>query len=215
MNDSAWDAQTSREGALASLLQDLFSTEELSRLIAHEFGDRVHAAISWDRPRATVVEQVVRGLRKRGLVRQLFDALRRERAFRRSDIEPVAELWTAVAFQSAPVCQSQSHASSGTSARSLGAFLLGAAAAVGGSFAVLSLASPTEEAHELVPVSEQEERPSYEADRASEKVDEGSRHRKDRDACCRTCGMTTKACGDSCIARDKQCHKGPGGCACS
>ena len=30
--------------------------------------------------------------------------------------------------------------------------------------------------------------------------------------CCRIC-TTGKACGDSCIARDKTCHVGPG-CAC-
>lgn len=30
--------------------------------------------------------------------------------------------------------------------------------------------------------------------------------------CCKTCSKG-KACGDSCIARDKACHKGPG-CAC-
>jgi hypothetical protein len=30
--------------------------------------------------------------------------------------------------------------------------------------------------------------------------------------CCRIC-KKGKACGDSCIARDKQCHKPPG-CAC-
>lgn len=32
-------------------------------------------------------------------------------------------------------------------------------------------------------------------------------------ACCKVC-TKGKACGDSCIARDKQCHKGPG-CACN
>lgn len=31
-------------------------------------------------------------------------------------------------------------------------------------------------------------------------------------ACCKTCSKG-KACGDSCIARDKACHKGKG-CAC-
>ncbi len=31
--------------------------------------------------------------------------------------------------------------------------------------------------------------------------------------CCRTCSAG-KACGDSCIARDKTCNKGPG-CACN
>lgn len=31
-------------------------------------------------------------------------------------------------------------------------------------------------------------------------------------ACCKVC-QKGKACGDSCIARDKDCHKGPG-CAC-
>lgn len=31
-------------------------------------------------------------------------------------------------------------------------------------------------------------------------------------ACCRRCSRG-KPCGDSCISRDKQCHKGPG-CAC-
>jgi hypothetical protein len=31
-------------------------------------------------------------------------------------------------------------------------------------------------------------------------------------ACCRVC-KAGKACGDSCIARDKTCHKGKG-CAC-
>lgn len=30
--------------------------------------------------------------------------------------------------------------------------------------------------------------------------------------CCKVC-RKGKACGDGCIARDKQCHKGPG-CAC-
>lgn len=30
--------------------------------------------------------------------------------------------------------------------------------------------------------------------------------------CCKICS-TGKACGDSCISRSKQCHKGPG-CAC-
>ncbi len=30
--------------------------------------------------------------------------------------------------------------------------------------------------------------------------------------CCKTCSKG-KACGDSCISRAKQCHKGPG-CAC-
>ena len=30
--------------------------------------------------------------------------------------------------------------------------------------------------------------------------------------CCKQCS-NGKACGDSCIARDKRCHKGPG-CAC-
>lgn len=30
--------------------------------------------------------------------------------------------------------------------------------------------------------------------------------------CCKRCSKG-KACGDSCIARDKTCHKGPG-CAC-
>jgi hypothetical protein len=34
----------------------------------------------------------------------------------------------------------------------------------------------------------------------------------DREGCCKTC-RKGKACGDSCIARDKQCHKPPG-CAC-
>jgi len=32
-------------------------------------------------------------------------------------------------------------------------------------------------------------------------------------ACCKVC-RTSKPCGDSCISRDKTCHKGPG-CACS
>ncbi|ALN75651.1 hypothetical protein M673_23183 (plasmid) [Aureimonas sp. AU20] len=31
-------------------------------------------------------------------------------------------------------------------------------------------------------------------------------------ACCKTCSKG-KACGDSCISREKQCHKGQG-CAC-
>lgn len=31
-------------------------------------------------------------------------------------------------------------------------------------------------------------------------------------SCCKTCGKG-KACGDSCIARDRKCSKGPG-CAC-
>lgn len=31
-------------------------------------------------------------------------------------------------------------------------------------------------------------------------------------ACCKVC-KKGKACGDSCISQDKQCHKGPG-CAC-
>ena len=31
-------------------------------------------------------------------------------------------------------------------------------------------------------------------------------------ACCKTC-RAGKACGDSCISRDKECHKG-NGCAC-
>ncbi len=31
-------------------------------------------------------------------------------------------------------------------------------------------------------------------------------------ACCKVC-KKGKACGDSCIARDKECHKGEG-CAC-
>jgi hypothetical protein len=31
-------------------------------------------------------------------------------------------------------------------------------------------------------------------------------------ACCKVC-KKGKACGDSCISRDKECHKGPG-CAC-
>ena len=31
--------------------------------------------------------------------------------------------------------------------------------------------------------------------------------------CCKTCGSASKACGDSCIANDKQCNK-PAGCAC-
>ena len=31
-------------------------------------------------------------------------------------------------------------------------------------------------------------------------------------SCCKRCSKG-KACGDSCIARDKRCHKGPG-CAC-
>ena len=31
-------------------------------------------------------------------------------------------------------------------------------------------------------------------------------------ACCKVCSKG-KACGDSCIARDKECHKGKG-CAC-
>jgi hypothetical protein len=31
-------------------------------------------------------------------------------------------------------------------------------------------------------------------------------------ACCKKCSKG-KACGDSCISRSKQCHKGPG-CAC-
>jgi hypothetical protein len=31
-------------------------------------------------------------------------------------------------------------------------------------------------------------------------------------ACCKVC-KAGKACGDSCISRDKQCHKGKG-CAC-
>jgi hypothetical protein len=30
--------------------------------------------------------------------------------------------------------------------------------------------------------------------------------------CCKVC-KKGKACGDSCISRDKECHKGPG-CAC-
>lgn len=32
------------------------------------------------------------------------------------------------------------------------------------------------------------------------------------DGCCRHC-TRGKACGDTCIARDKQCHQAPG-CAC-
>lgn len=32
-------------------------------------------------------------------------------------------------------------------------------------------------------------------------------------ACCKVCSKG-KACGDSCIARDKACHKGAG-CACN
>lgn len=32
-------------------------------------------------------------------------------------------------------------------------------------------------------------------------------------ACCKVCGSTSKACGDSCISNNKTCHKGPG-CAC-
>ncbi|WP_265588010.1 hypothetical protein [Sphingomicrobium arenosum] len=32
-------------------------------------------------------------------------------------------------------------------------------------------------------------------------------------ACCKTC-RKGKACGDSCIARNKTCHK-PAGCACN
>ncbi len=32
-------------------------------------------------------------------------------------------------------------------------------------------------------------------------------------ACCKVC-KKGKACGDSCIARDKECHKGKG-CACN
>jgi hypothetical protein len=33
------------------------------------------------------------------------------------------------------------------------------------------------------------------------------------DPCCKHCGQTSKPCGDSCIANDKECHKDPG-CAC-
>jgi hypothetical protein len=33
------------------------------------------------------------------------------------------------------------------------------------------------------------------------------------ESCCKTC-KKGKACGDSCIARDKACHK-PKGCACN
>lgn len=31
--------------------------------------------------------------------------------------------------------------------------------------------------------------------------------------CCKVCGNDAKPCGDSCIAREKDCHK-VGGCAC-
>lgn len=31
--------------------------------------------------------------------------------------------------------------------------------------------------------------------------------------CCKYCGTDSKACGDSCISNDKQCHTS-GGCAC-
>lgn len=31
--------------------------------------------------------------------------------------------------------------------------------------------------------------------------------------CCKHCGSGSKPCGDSCIAKSKQCHK-TGGCAC-
>jgi hypothetical protein len=31
--------------------------------------------------------------------------------------------------------------------------------------------------------------------------------------CCKVCGPDSQACGDSCISRDKTCHK-TGGCAC-
>lgn len=31
--------------------------------------------------------------------------------------------------------------------------------------------------------------------------------------CCKDCGSDSQPCGDSCIALDKTCHKGPG-CAC-
>ncbi len=33
------------------------------------------------------------------------------------------------------------------------------------------------------------------------------------DPCCKHCGQSSKPCGDSCIANDKECHKEPG-CAC-
>lgn len=46
--------------------------------------------------------------------------------------------------------------------------------------------------------------PSFNLDESAEEAEEL--------ACCKTC-RKGKACGDSCISRQKQCHKGPG-CAC-
>jgi len=219
MNYSRLGGKVQREGALAMLLQELFSTEELSRLVVNTFGDRVHASIAWDRPRATVVCDVVRCLSQRGHVAQLFGILYRERKLRRADIDPVAELW--LRSMSPPSVS----ASPGTAyskdawspggrvgLRSKGALLFTAFAAVAGSLAVLCTTTSGEAPRETIPAerpsSGQDEEPNAEAGRRSS----GSRERRD---CCMTCGATSKACGDSCIALDKQCHKGPGGCACS
>lgn len=206
MSRPTFSERAQREAALAALLQELFTVEELSRLVVHEFGDQVHASVAWDRPRATVVYDVARRLSQRGRVPQLLDALPHARPFRRADIESVAARWSA-----APASAHPPEDRRVTRSRwAAGALLLSVAAA--GAVATVWTTAPHEPAQNVAPLDPSPApAPATQDEPASRPA---SRSSGDRSDCCRQCGATSKVCGNSCISLNMECHQGPG-CACS
>jgi hypothetical protein len=94
--------QRRREAELAGLLQELFTVQELSRLVILEFGGKVHASVAWGKSLDVIACDVVCRLKQRGLEFQLLEVLQRERPGKRDDIDAVAALWAMPGGNSPP-----------------------------------------------------------------------------------------------------------------
>ncbi|MEZ4380181.1 MAG: hypothetical protein R3A79_02445 [Nannocystaceae bacterium] len=200
MRHSRWTKRARREEALEELLLDLFTTSELRRLVQHEFGDRVHACVSWSQPQAAVVSELVRRLKQRGLIPQLLDVLVREREERRADIETVCELFSTVPAH--PLPQPPQPRRAGVPFAKAAALLLTLVASGVGLTNILTSDDAPSDGATAEPDALQETA-------LGEKPESPSK------TCCKVCGSaTSQACGDSCIPKDKTCTKDTG-CACS
>jgi hypothetical protein len=223
MSRPSLSGQRRREAELAGLLQELFSVEELYRLVAHEFGDEVHASVAWDRARAMVVFDVARRLRQRGHVPQLLEVLQRERPGKRDDIDAVAALWAMPGGNSPP--SEDRRVTRGLWVA--GALLL----SVAGAGAIASeWPAPHEPAKNITPLdpsasasaspeasseAEAEEVPATAPATTEEPTRKpATKPYGDRSDCCAFCSATSKPCRNTCIPRTRECHYGPG-CACS
>lgn len=215
MSRPTFGGQARREAALAALLPELFTVQELSRLIVLEFGDKVHASVAWQGSLETIACDVVCRLNQRGRVPQLLDALPRERPYKQADIDVVAAQWPAPEERAATQEEGRRVARGRWAAVLLSMATAGAVASVwpGGPHEPAKNVRPLEPPP--VSATTAAEAPVTAPATADTPTDRpASKSYGDRSDCCRVCGPTSKACRNTCIPRARVCHYGPG-CACS